>query len=167
MTLIQKIAPLLASPGLRRAGLVFSARAVNPVVSLVFSLVMPRILTVEDFGIYGWALARIFVVQAFAEVGLQQSLIRFLVPALRRDDPLEFRAVLRASLQLKFYALAIIALLASLYTGCSSASIFSSSWRFFCCLNRSLSMPVGLPVSCRQHGVSSWRVLRAHRTYLE
>ena len=35
---------MLASPGLRRAALVFSARAVNPVVSLVFSLVMPRIL---------------------------------------------------------------------------------------------------------------------------
>lgn len=108
---------MLASPGLRRAGLLFSARAVNPMVSLVFSLVMPRILTVEDFGVYGWALARIFIVQAFAEVGLQQSLVRFLVPALRRNDHDEFRAVLRASLQLKLYALSFIMVVTGLYMG--------------------------------------------------
>ena len=108
---------MLASPGLRRAALVFSARAVNPVVSLVFSLVMPRILTVEDFGVYGWALARIFIVQAFAEVGLQQSLVRFLVPALRRDNQDEFKAVLRASLQLKLYALVLLALATGVYMG--------------------------------------------------
>jgi O-antigen/teichoic acid export membrane protein len=114
---IHKIAPLIASPGLRRAGLLFSARAVNPMVSLVFSLVMPRILTVEDFGVYGWALARIFIVQAFAEVGLQQSLVRFLVPALRKDSGDEFRAVLRASLQLKLYALTFIFAVTGLYMG--------------------------------------------------
>ncbi len=117
MNAIQKIIPLLASPGLRRAALLFSARAVNPMVSLVFSLVMPRILTVEDFGVYGWALARIFIVQAFAEVGLQQSLVRFLVPALRREDGDEYRSVLRASLQLKLYALAFIVVVTGLYMG--------------------------------------------------
>lgn len=107
------------SAALRRAALLFSARAVNPAVSLGFSLVMPRILTVEDFGIYGWALARIFIVQAIAEVGLQQSLIRFLSPALQSgpEGNAEFRRVLRASLQLKLYALAAIVGLTALYLG--------------------------------------------------
>lgn len=112
-------ARLFGSAALRRAALLFSARAVNPAVSLGFSLVMPRILTVEDFGIYGWALARIFIVQAVAEVGLQQSLIRFLSPALQAgpEGNAEFRRVLRASLQLKLYALAFVLGLTALYLG--------------------------------------------------
>ncbi len=111
----EKVYPFLASPNVRRAALLFSARAVNPMVSLLYSLIVPRILTVEDFGVYSWALARIFVVQAFAEVGLQQSLVRFLAPALSRGETGNFHSILRASLQLKFYAFAVAVLLVGAY----------------------------------------------------
>lgn len=111
----EKVYPFLASPNVRRAALLFSARAVNPMVSLLYSLIVPRILTVEDFGVYSWALARIFVVQAFAEVGLQQSLVRFLAPALHRGDTSNFHSILRASLQLKFYAFAFAVLVVGAY----------------------------------------------------
>ncbi len=105
----------LFSPGMRRAAVLFAARSFNPVVSLIFSLIAGRLLTVEDHGIYGWAMARAFVVQAFAEVGLQQSLIRFLAPAIRSGNIEDSAAILRASLQLKFYASGLASVLTALY----------------------------------------------------
>ncbi|MCB1323141.1 MAG: hypothetical protein KDK34_22985, partial [Leptospiraceae bacterium] len=103
--LTDRIEILLESNSVMRIGLLFAARAFNPVVSLAFSLLAGMYLTVEDHGIYGLTLARIFVMQAFMEAGLQQSLVRFLAPALKKNDPDEIHSIIRASIQLKLYVL--------------------------------------------------------------
>lgn len=110
---------------LRRAAFVFAARTVNPAVAILFSLAASRLLTIEDHGIYAWALARMFVVQAFAEAGLQLSLVRFLAPAVHRGDETAIRAILRASLALKLLAFAFAAVVALLYIAGVSISAYT------------------------------------------
>ncbi len=100
-------APALFSTGLRKAAVLFTARSLNSLVSLLFSLIAGRILTVEDHGIFSQAMARIVIIQALTEVGLQYSLVRFLTPALSRSDSQDAAGIVRASLQLKMYAFLI------------------------------------------------------------
>ncbi|MCB1327072.1 MAG: hypothetical protein KDK35_17680 [Leptospiraceae bacterium] len=102
----QKLGTLMRSDGFRRAVVLFGGRAFNPLVSLVYGILAGKLLVVEDYGIYGKALSFIFVVQAITEVGLQQSLVRFLAHAIGASDENRIRAILRASLQLKLYGLA-------------------------------------------------------------
>ncbi|MBX7057093.1 MAG: polysaccharide biosynthesis C-terminal domain-containing protein [Leptospirales bacterium] len=109
-----------------RAAFVFAGRTINPLVAIIFSLASTRLLTIEEAGIYSWALARIFVVQAFAEAGLQLSLVRFLAPAVQRGDQRVVRAILRASAALKIAAFVFAAALALLYTGGVALSSYVS-----------------------------------------
>ncbi len=83
----------------------FSARSLNSFISLLFSLLAGRILTVEDHGLFSQTLARIVIVQAITEAGLQYSLVRFLSPRIAAGDDSGVRAIVRASLQIKLYAL--------------------------------------------------------------
>ena len=103
---------------LRGAAVLFFSRSFNSVVSLVFTLLAGRLLTVEDYGLYTQSLARIVVVQAITEAGLQFSLVRYMAPACRDNDSALMAAILRASLQIKMYAgfatMTLIALLMAL-----------------------------------------------------
>lgn len=105
-----RILPLLSRPGLRRAAYLFSARSANSFLSLGFSLMAGRLLTVSDHGLYGKALAGIVVFQAITEIGLQFSLVRFMAPAIRRNDTEETAAILKASLVLKVIAASVVTL---------------------------------------------------------
>ena len=91
-----------------RVGLLFSARFSNPILSLVFSLIATRSLSLEGHGIYAKNFAWIVVVQALLEMGLTNSLVRFLSPALKAGRQSEVHAIVRASLQLKLYALLLL-----------------------------------------------------------
>lgn len=92
-----------------RAAVLFSSRSINSVLSLLFSLIAGKILSVEDHGLFGQSMARVVVVQAMTEVGLQFSLVRFMAPAIKRGDDGEISALLRASLHLKTLAILIVA----------------------------------------------------------
>lgn len=97
---------LTVSGNMGRAMVLFSSRSVNSLLSLLFSLMAGRILTVEEHGIYGKALASIVVFQAITELGMQFTLVRFLSPAIRTKDTERINAIVRASLKLKGYAFA-------------------------------------------------------------
>ncbi len=84
-----------------------SARSVNSFLSLLFTLMAGRILTVEEHGIYGKVLASIVVFQAITELGMQFTLVRFLSPAIRNGDTDTINSVIRASLKLKGYAFGV------------------------------------------------------------
>ena len=117
-TLIARIRGFSFSGRLRGAAVLFVSRSFNSVVSLAFTLIAGRLLTVEDYGLYTQSLARIVVVQAITEAGLQFSLVRYMSPASRAGDPALMAAILRASLQIKLYAgfatMTLIALLMAL-----------------------------------------------------
>ena len=91
-----------------RVALLFFARFSNPVLSLVFSLIATRSLSIEGHGVYARNFAWIVVAQAILEVGLTNSLVRFLAPALKANDKHQIHSILRAAIQLKFYALVFI-----------------------------------------------------------
>lgn len=104
-----RIVDAVSSNRLRGAFVLFVARSFNSLISLIFALLAGKILTVEDHGQFAQALARIVLIQAIAEAGLQFSLVRFLSPLQRNGDLDEISGIVRASLQLKMYA-ALIAL---------------------------------------------------------
>lgn len=109
--MIERLQQVFQSGRMRGAAILFVARSFNSVVSLVFTLLAGRILTVEDYGLYTQSLARIVVIQAITEAGLQFSLVRYMAPACREGDERTVAALLRASLQLKVYAgLAVMAI---------------------------------------------------------
>jgi O-antigen/teichoic acid export membrane protein len=95
---------MMNSPDMRSASLLFGSRLFNSVLTLGFSLIAGRLLSVEEHGIFGQGLARILLMQAVLEIGLQFSLVRFLVPALKKKDFREYSAILSASLQIKFWS---------------------------------------------------------------
>ena len=99
------------SPGIRRAGVVFASRSFNSLLALLFSLFAGKLLSVEDHGLYGQAMARIIVIQALTEVGLQYSLVRFLSPAIKEKNSSLIATILSASLRLKLYAFLIVGFL--------------------------------------------------------
>ncbi|HBS05500.1 MAG TPA: hypothetical protein DEA96_11070 [Leptospiraceae bacterium] len=88
------------------AGL-FLSRSFHSFSSLVFSLVVGKLLIVEDHGVYGQFVAQVTVIQAITEAGLQYSLIRYLSRSLHHNEHGEVSSILRASLSLKFYAFLI------------------------------------------------------------
>ena len=88
------------------AGL-FLSRSFHSFSSLVFSLVVGKLLIVEEHGIYGQFVAQVTVIQAITEAGLQYSLIRYLSRSLHHGNSTEVSSILRASLSLKFYAFLI------------------------------------------------------------
>ncbi|MCB1302834.1 MAG: oligosaccharide flippase family protein [Leptospiraceae bacterium] len=88
------------------AGL-FLSRSFHSFSSLVFSLVVGKLLIVEEHGIYGQFVAQVTVIQAITEAGLQYSLIRYLSRSLHHQNQQEVASILRASLSLKFYAFLI------------------------------------------------------------
>ena len=96
------------STGIRRAAGVFLSRSFNSFLALLFSLFAGKLLSVEDHGLYGQAMARIIVIQALTEVGLQYSLVRFLSPAIRDSNASLITLITSASLRLKFYAFLIV-----------------------------------------------------------
>ncbi len=102
--LTERVRQLVGSGRLRGAAILFFSRSFNSAISLGFALLAGRLLTVEDYGLYTQSLARIVVVQAITEAGLQFSLVRYMAPAFRDDDRSLVAALLRASLQLKLYA---------------------------------------------------------------
>jgi len=118
----EKLEPAFYSPGLRKVAMLFTARSVNSVVTLLFSLVAGRILTIEDHGIFSKAMARIVVAQAIAEIGLQYSLVRFLTPAVLKDNKKQIESIVRASLQLKFYVFLLMLFVCLFWIG---AAVFS------------------------------------------
>ncbi|MDH5654280.1 MAG: polysaccharide biosynthesis C-terminal domain-containing protein [Spirochaetia bacterium] len=103
LTVIKNITDRFSS-GVRRAAVVFLARSLNSFLALIFSLIAGKILSVEDHGLYGQAMARIIVFQAFLEVGLQYSLVRFLTPAIKEKNASLTATINSASLLLKLYA---------------------------------------------------------------
>ncbi|MBI3394463.1 MAG: hypothetical protein HY042_01370, partial [Spirochaetia bacterium] len=113
----------LTTGRLAQAGGVFAARSFNSAALLAFTLLAGRILTVEEYGFFGKMLAAMTVVQAFAEAGLQYSLIRFLTPALHSGDRAEAARVLQGSLRLKLYALIVPAAVSLIFV---SIPVFAS-----------------------------------------
>jgi O-antigen/teichoic acid export membrane protein len=85
--------------------MVFLSRSGNSFLTLIFSLIAGRLLTVEDHGLYGQSLARIVIIQALTEVGLQYSLVRYMSPAVKNGDWPQVRDIAKASLLLKLIAL--------------------------------------------------------------
>lgn len=85
--------------------IVFIARSSNSFLALLFSLFAGKLLTVEDHGLYGQSMARMIVVQALTEVGLQYSLVRFMSPAIQNGDLTLVRILTKASVFLKFLAI--------------------------------------------------------------
>ncbi len=114
---------------MRNAVFLFSSRLFNSVLTLAFSLIAGRILSVEEHGLFGQGLARIFLMQAVLEAGLQFSLVRFLVPALKRGDEKEFQSVLYASLQIKYYVFII------------ATGLLAAVWFVLRFLNGSVDLP--------------------------
>ena len=104
----ERIRQAFASRRFRGAAAIFSARSFNSMVSLAFSLFAGRILAVEDHGLYTESYARIVIIQALAEVGLQFSLVRFLVPVIQEGAEAQINAIVAASLRIKFYAALIL-----------------------------------------------------------
>lgn len=115
----------LKSRGLRDAVYLFSSRSINSVLMMVFSLLAGKLLAVEDYGIYGQALARIVIVQAITEMGLQFSLVRFMAPAIRENDTRQTAAIFRASLHLKMIGFIFVGLLVSIFIGILSVFRYS------------------------------------------
>lgn len=107
-----------------RVVLLFLARFSNPLLSLIFSLIATRSLSVEGHGVYAKNFAWIIVLQALLEVGLTNSLVRFLAPALKSQDKNQVHSILRAAIQLKFYALVLIGGLILVYVILS----FQAAW---------------------------------------
>ncbi len=112
----EKLQQALASERIRGAAVLFSSRSFNSLISLVFALIAGRILSLEDHGLYSQSFARIVIAQAFTEVGLQFSLVRFMAPALKSGAGSDVRGILRASIQLKFYALGLLTTFALFWT---------------------------------------------------
>ena len=94
--------------------MLFTSRSFNSLISLIFTLIAGRILTIEDHGTYTQVLARIVIAQAIAEAGLQLSLVRYMAPAFYENKKDELLAIFRASLQIKFYSFLILLVLAFL-----------------------------------------------------
>lgn len=94
-----------------RGVFLFGSRAFNSLAGLFFSLLAGRFLTVEDHGVFAAGLARMVIAQAILEAGLQYSMVRYLAPAIRSGALGEIAGLVRASLVLKFAALAGLGLL--------------------------------------------------------
>lgn len=101
---------------MRATAYVFLGRSFNSAISLVFSLIAGRLLSVEEHGLYGRTLATIVIIQAVAEFGLQLSLVRYLSAELRGDRR-NVGALLRASIILKLSGLALPFVLILVYQG--------------------------------------------------
>lgn len=90
---------------LLKSGVLFFSRSFHSLSSLAFSFIVARLLTVEEHGLYSQYFARIVVLQAILEVGLQYSIIRYLTPAVVDNNEKKIYHLLRASLVIKFYAI--------------------------------------------------------------
>ncbi len=84
----------------------FVSRAFNSFAGLLFSLLAGRFLTVEDHGTFASVIARMVIAQAILEAGLQYSIVRFLAPAIRENNPGEVQSLIRASIYIKGAAMA-------------------------------------------------------------
>lgn len=101
---------------MRATAYVFLGRSFNSAISLAFSLIAGRLLSVAEHGIYGRTLATIVIIQAVAEFGLQLSLVRYLSEELKGNQKL-VGALLRASAILKLAGLALPFVIILVYQG--------------------------------------------------
>ncbi|MFN3603889.1 MAG: oligosaccharide flippase family protein [Leptonema sp. (in: bacteria)] len=95
----------LRQTNILKSGVLFISRSFHSLSSLIFSLVVGRLLTVEEHGLYSQYLARIVVLQAILEVGLQYSIIRYLTPFIVQNKESKVSHILRASLLIKLYSI--------------------------------------------------------------
>ncbi len=93
---------------LLQSGIVFASRSFHSFSSLIFSLIIGRLLTLEEHGLYSQYSARIVLFQAILEVGLQYSIIRYLAPAVVNNMERKIYHLLKASLIIKFYAIVFV-----------------------------------------------------------
>ncbi len=90
---------------------------VMKVGSLLFTIIIARLLLPELFGLYSLALATILFFSAFSDFGISTSLMTFVSKSLGNNDPGKAKAYFKKLLKWKFYLIIIssVALLASSY----------------------------------------------------
>lgn len=90
----------------------------------IFTIIVARMLFPELFGLYSLALAVIFILITFADLGINQTLIRYVSEALGKKQKAKARSYTRFLLNIKFLIACVFALILFLIAKPLSLYIF-------------------------------------------
>jgi len=101
----------------RNSGYSFATIIIAKWGSLLFTIIIARLLMPELFGLYSLSLATIVLFSAFSDLGIGSALIVFVSRALSEKNPKKARAYFDGLLRYKIYLIIVssLALLASAY----------------------------------------------------
>lgn len=119
----------LARRAMKNSFLEVSSLIVSKISSLLFSIVLARLLQPELFGTYYLALSVGFLFMEFANFGLSQTAIRWIAYAVGKGKNILARSYLKFLIKIKF-ALAVLVSLAMFFTSNMLSSIFNNNYLF-------------------------------------
>jgi len=109
--------------------------------SLLFTIIIARLLLPEKMGLYGLALSTIILFASFSDLGLSQALMTFVSKQLEKHNLQKARAYLNKLIQWKIYLLLIITILLIPSSYLVATFIYSDKPIFFALLAGLLYIP--------------------------
>jgi len=88
----------------------FSSAIINRLGALVFTIILARFLMPEGYGIYSIVLSTAMIFYTFADLGINQTLVRYISSALARDRK-KVPSYHRYLLKIKFFLSLLVSLL--------------------------------------------------------
>jgi O-antigen/teichoic acid export membrane protein len=110
--------------------------------SLLFTIIIARLLLPERMGLYGLALSTIILFASFSDLGLSQAVMTFVSKQLAKHNLQKARAYLNKLIQWKIYLLLIIAILLIPSSYLIATFIYSDKPIFFALLAGLLYIPI-------------------------
>jgi len=86
----------------------FTTTFVGKIGSLIFTIILARLLMPELFGLYSLAISTIVLFAAFTDLGVYQSLIRFVSKSLGKNKPKKAKIYTYYLLKIKIFLLLIV-----------------------------------------------------------
>jgi len=87
-----------------------ASNLVVKISSLIFTVIMARLLMPELFGLYSLALSTILIFAAFTELGLSETLVRFVSKELSKNNVSKAKSYAKHLIKLKIIATGIVLL---------------------------------------------------------
>lgn len=88
----------------------FSTNFISKLFSLFFTIILARILLPDLFGLYSLALSTILVFAAFSDMGIGETLVRFVSRELGRGNISKARAYSNYLIKIKIFLMSLISL---------------------------------------------------------
>ena len=107
------------------------AAIISKVGGTLFIILLARLLLPELFGIYSLTISIVVIILTFSDLGLNDTLVRYVAKALGKEKVGKARAYMRYILKLKFFLLILITLIILIFSKFLAYKIYNNPLLFY------------------------------------